>query len=55
MNQENLGFTHVGLELNELEATAVDFEDLLGLWLFLNFIGLRSANDGGSVGFLRGC
>lgn len=51
----NSGFTHVGLELNELEATAIDFEDLLGLLLFLDLIGLRSVNDRGSVGFLCGC
>lgn len=49
----NLGFTHIGLELNELEATAVHFNDLLGILLFLSLVGLRSANDGGSVGFLH--
>lgn len=49
---QNLRFTHVGLELNELEATAVHFNDLLGVLLFLSLVGLRSASDGGSVGFL---
>lgn len=49
---QSVGFTHIGFELNELEATAVHFNDLLGVLLFLSLIGLRPANDGGSVGFL---
>jgi hypothetical protein len=44
--------THVGLEFDELEATAVHFDDLLGVALFLSFVGLGCVEDGSRVGFL---
>lgn len=45
-------FTYVGLEINELQTTAVHLENLLASLLFLELVGLGTGNDGSRVGFL---
>lgn len=46
------GGTYVRLELGELEAAAVHFNDLLAFLLLLGFVDVRACDDVGRVGFL---
>jgi hypothetical protein len=48
------GFTHLGgLELDELQTTAVHLNDLLAGLLLLELVGIGTRDDGSRMGFLR--
>jgi hypothetical protein len=55
-NKENSAdrdrWTYVRLELGELQTTAVNLDDLLGLLLLLSVVDVRASSDGSRVGFL---